>query len=63
LEVSLDCNGLIYIWEIFRNRQETQDKYCLRGAEWGVGDCSAEAMSIEDKEKFILALKEKVGVK
>ncbi|GMY25896.1 Acetyl-CoA decarbonylase/synthase complex [Fagus crenata] len=46
-----------------KNRQETQDKYCLRGAEWGVGDCSAEAMSIEDKEKFILALKEKVGVK
>jgi hypothetical protein len=63
LEVSLDCNGLIYIWEIFRNRQETQDKYGLRGAEWVLGDCSAEAMSIENKEKFILALKEKVGVK
>ncbi|KAL4639619.1 hypothetical protein ACB092_03G231400 [Castanea dentata] len=46
-----------------KNRQETQDKYCLRGAEWGVGDCSAEGMSAEDKEKFIAALKQKVGVK
>ncbi|KAK7849881.1 hypothetical protein CFP56_001956 [Quercus suber] len=33
-----------------KNRQEIQDKYCLRGAEWGVGDCSAEEMSAEDKE-------------
>lgn len=49
--------------EIFRNRKETQDKYCIRGAEWGVGDCSAEAMSPEDKEKFISELKEKAGVK
>lgn len=46
-----------------KNRQETQDKYCLRGAEWGVGDCSAEGMSAEDKEKFIAALKQKAGVK
>ncbi|XP_041014882.1 uncharacterized protein LOC121257750 isoform X2 [Juglans microcarpa x Juglans regia] len=46
-----------------KNRKETQDKYCIRGAEWGVGDCSAEAMSPEDKEKFISELKEKAGVK
>ncbi|XP_059448030.1 uncharacterized protein LOC132179342 [Corylus avellana] len=46
-----------------KNRQETQDKYCLRGAEWGVGDCSAEGMSPMDREKFILMLKQKVGVK
>ncbi|KAI6685000.1 hypothetical protein NL676_030913 [Syzygium grande] len=31
-----------------KNKQEIQDKYCIRGAEWGVGDCSAEAMSPED---------------
>jgi hypothetical protein len=29
----------------------------------GVGDCSAEGMSPEDREKFILMLKQKVGVK
>ncbi|KAF8021419.1 hypothetical protein BT93_G1757 [Corymbia citriodora subsp. variegata] len=29
-----------------KNKQEIQDKYCLRGAEWGVGDCSAEERSI-----------------
>ncbi|KAK4403081.1 hypothetical protein Sango_1048800 [Sesamum angolense] len=40
-----------------RNRQEILDKYCIRGAEWGVGDCSAEAMSPEDKENFIAMLK------
>ncbi|KAL8035452.1 hypothetical protein ABFX02_12G097900 [Erythranthe guttata] len=45
-----------------KNRQETQDKYCIRGAEWGVGDCSAEGMSPEDKEKFISALKKKAGI-
>lgn len=49
--------------EIFRNRQETQNKYCLRGAEWGVGDCSAEGMSPEEREKFIAMLKQKAGVK
>ncbi|XP_062162148.1 uncharacterized protein LOC133869202 [Alnus glutinosa] len=46
-----------------KNRRETQDKYCIRGAEWGVGDCSAEGMSPEDREKFILMLKQKAGVK
>ncbi|XP_022734842.1 uncharacterized protein LOC111288285 [Durio zibethinus] len=46
-----------------KNKQELQDKYCIRGAEWGVGDCSVEAMSPEDKEKFIAMLKEKAGAK
>ncbi|KAK8691612.1 hypothetical protein V6N13_075114 [Hibiscus sabdariffa] len=46
-----------------KNKQEIQDKYCLRGAEMGVGDCSVEAMSPEDKEKFIAMLKQKTGVK
>ncbi|KAB1208229.1 hypothetical protein CJ030_MR7G007396, partial [Morella rubra] len=44
-----------------KNRQGIQDKYCIRGAEWGVGDCSAEGMSPEEKEKFILMLKQKAG--
>ncbi|KAI3429189.1 uncharacterized protein J3R85_008618 [Psidium guajava] len=46
-----------------KNRQEIQDKYCIRGAEWGVGDCSAEGMSPEDRENFIAMLKQKAGVK
>lgn len=46
----------------FRNRQATLDKYCLRGAEWGVGDCSADGMSLEDREKFISMLKKKAGI-
>ncbi|KAL5761668.1 hypothetical protein ACOSP7_017932 [Xanthoceras sorbifolium] len=46
-----------------KNRQEIQDKYCLRGAEWGVGDCSAEGMSPQDRENFIAMLKQKVGEK
>ncbi|XP_057484757.1 uncharacterized protein LOC130771192 [Actinidia eriantha] len=46
-----------------KNKQETLDKYCIRGAEWGVGDCSAEGMSPDDREKFIAMLKEKAGVK
>ncbi|KAI6676881.1 hypothetical protein NL676_037677 [Syzygium grande] len=46
-----------------KNKQEIQDKYCIRGAEWGVGDCSAEAMSPEDRENFIAMLKQKAGVK
>ncbi|GFQ02062.1 hypothetical protein PHJA_002350100 [Phtheirospermum japonicum] len=45
-----------------RNRQQTLDKYCIRGAEWGVGDCSADAMSPEDKDKFIAMLKQKAGI-
>ncbi|CAL5188635.1 unnamed protein product [Lathyrus oleraceus] len=46
-----------------KNSKEIENKYCLRGAEWGVGDCSAEGMSIEEREKFIAMLKEKVGEK
>lgn len=52
---------LILVNILPRNRQEIQDKYCIRGAEWGVGDCSAEGMSPEEKEKFILMLKQKAG--
>uniref|UniRef100_A0A2P2J702 Uncharacterized protein LOC105116656 isoform X1 n=1 Tax=Rhizophora mucronata TaxID=61149 RepID=A0A2P2J702_RHIMU len=46
-----------------KNRQETLDKYCIRGAEWGVGDCSAEGMKPEDRENFIAMLKQKAGMK
>ncbi|PQQ00272.1 uncharacterized protein Pyn_27918 [Prunus yedoensis var. nudiflora] len=46
-----------------RNSKEIQDKYCIRGAEWGIGDCSAEGMSPDEKDKFIAMLKEKAGVK
>ncbi|XP_059655745.1 uncharacterized protein LOC132302804 [Cornus florida] len=45
-----------------KNKQEIQDKYCIRGAEWGVGDCSTEGMSELEKEKFISMLKQKAGV-
>ncbi|KAI8527542.1 hypothetical protein RHMOL_Rhmol12G0083300 [Rhododendron molle] len=45
-----------------KNKQEILDKYCLRGAEWGVGDCSAEGMTPDDRDKFIAMLKQKVGV-
>jgi hypothetical protein len=48
---------------LFRNSKEIENKYCLRGAEWGVGDCSAEGMSPDEREKFIAMLKEKVGEK
>lgn len=44
-----------------RNRQEIQDKYCLRGAEWGVGDCSTQGMTDEEKDNFIAMLKKRVG--
>lgn len=46
---------------LFRNRKEIENKYCLRGAEWGVGDCSTEGMSPEEREKFIAMLKQKAG--
>ncbi|KAK4790835.1 hypothetical protein SAY86_031248 [Trapa natans] len=46
-----------------KNRQEILDKYCLRGAEWGVGDCSTDGMSAEDRESFISMLKQKTGAK
>lgn len=51
----------ISIAKIFRNRKEIQDKYCIRGAEWGVGDCSVEAMSPADRDNFIATLKQKLG--
>ncbi|MFS8029019.1 hypothetical protein Hanom_Chr16g01517431 [Helianthus anomalus] len=45
-----------------KNRQAIQDKYCIRGAEWGVGDCSAEGMTQQEREEFIMALKKKAGI-
>ncbi|GAB4829075.1 hypothetical protein Ancab_018737 [Ancistrocladus abbreviatus] len=44
-----------------KNRQELQDKYCIRGAEWGVGDCSTEGMTPEERESFIAMLKQKAA--
>ncbi|XP_020244367.1 uncharacterized protein LOC109822561 [Asparagus officinalis] len=44
-----------------RNQKEIQDKYCLRGAEWGVGDCSAQGMTPEERDEFISMLKKKAG--
>ncbi|TKY69612.1 hypothetical protein E2542_SST05890 [Spatholobus suberectus] len=44
-----------------KNRKEIENKYCIHGAEWGVGDCSAEGMSPEEREKFIGMLKQKAG--
>lgn len=46
-----------------KNSKEIQDKYCIRGAEWGVGDCSAEGMTPDGRDKFIAMLKERAGVK
>ncbi|XP_006848713.2 uncharacterized protein LOC18438461 isoform X1 [Amborella trichopoda] len=46
-----------------RNQQEIQDKYCIRGAEWGVGDCSTQGMTSEDRETFIATLKAKSTAK
>ncbi|KAL5065216.1 hypothetical protein RYX36_026953 [Vicia faba] len=40
-----------------KNSKEIENKYGLRGAEWRVGDCSAEAMTIEERDKFITMLK------
>ncbi|XP_021910296.1 uncharacterized protein LOC110824074 [Carica papaya] len=45
-----------------KNRQAILDKYCIRGAEWGVGDCSADAMSPEERDQFIYMLKQKAGI-
>lgn len=27
----------------FRNSKEIRDKYCVRGSEWGVGDCAGKS--------------------
>ncbi|KAL5725916.1 hypothetical protein ACHQM5_009000 [Ranunculus cassubicifolius] len=43
-----------------KNKQEIQDKYCLRGAEWGVGDCSTAGMTETQRDEFITMLKKKV---
>ncbi|KAM3359114.1 hypothetical protein P3S68_022047 [Capsicum galapagoense] len=45
-----------------KNKRSIEDKYCLRGAEWGVGDCSAAGMTPEDRDNFIAMLKQKAGV-
>ncbi|KAL4586779.1 hypothetical protein LXL04_011423 [Taraxacum kok-saghyz] len=45
-----------------KNKQTIQDKYCIRGAEWGVGDCSAEGMTPQERDEFIAMLKKKAGV-
>ncbi|KAI3763672.1 hypothetical protein L2E82_13666 [Cichorium intybus] len=45
-----------------KNRQAIQDKYCIRGAEWGVGDCSAEGMTPQERDEFIAAMKKKAGI-
>ncbi|KAK9675978.1 hypothetical protein RND81_11G045700 [Saponaria officinalis] len=45
-----------------KNKQEIMDKYCLRGAEWGVGDCSTQGMSPDERDAFIAMLKKKAGV-
>lgn len=39
-----------------KNKQEIANKYCARGAEWGVGDCSLEGLSVKDREAFREAL-------
>lgn len=44
-----------------KNERMIQDKYCLRGAEWGVGDCSTEGMSDQEREDFISELKKRAG--
>lgn len=56
---------MVSLWIVFgyyRNKQAIQDKYCIRGAEWGVGDCSAEGMTPQEKDEFITALKKKAGI-
>ncbi|KAF6171748.1 hypothetical protein GIB67_007269 [Kingdonia uniflora] len=54
------CLKTRFYAEIFRNKQEIQDKYCLRGAEWGIGDCSTDGMTETEKEGFIAMLKKKM---
>ncbi|XP_009797149.1 uncharacterized protein [Nicotiana sylvestris] len=45
-----------------KNKKSIEDKYCLRGAEWGVGDCSTAGMTPEERDSFIAMLKQKAGV-
>lgn len=44
-----------------KNERQIQDKYCLRGAEWGVGDCSTAGMSDQEREDFISELRKRTG--
>ncbi|KAF5184274.1 hypothetical protein FRX31_026137 [Thalictrum thalictroides] len=46
-----------------KNKKAIQDKYCLRGAEIGVGDCSTEGMTVAERDDFIAMLKKKVDEK
>ncbi|KAL3681522.1 hypothetical protein R1sor_024478 [Riccia sorocarpa] len=39
------------------HRKEIEDKYCERGAEWGVGDCSLNGIPQADREAFLEALR------
>ncbi|OIT31650.1 PREDICTED: uncharacterized protein LOC109208398 [Nicotiana attenuata] len=45
-----------------KNKKSIEDKYCLRGAEWGIGDCSTAGMTPEERDSFIAMLKQKAGV-
>lgn len=42
-----------------KHQREIQDKYCQRGADWGVGDCSTAAMSEAQRISFAEALRGK----
>ncbi|KAJ3702811.1 hypothetical protein LUZ61_006516 [Rhynchospora tenuis] len=44
-----------------RNERLIQDKYCLRGAEWGVGDCSTQGMTQQERDDFVAMLKKRAG--
>ncbi|XP_078164990.1 uncharacterized protein LOC144559751 [Carex rostrata] len=44
-----------------KNQQLIQDKYCLRGAEWGIGDCSTQGMTEQERNDFVTMLKKKTG--
>ncbi|KAJ1687021.1 hypothetical protein LUZ63_018411 [Rhynchospora breviuscula] len=44
-----------------RNERLIQDKYCLRGAEWGVGDCSTQGMTQQERDDFVAMLKKRTG--
>jgi hypothetical protein len=46
------------LW-LYRHKKEIADKYCERGAEWGVGDCSLMGMNQEQKDEFMRVLKGK----
>ncbi|KAG6552600.1 hypothetical protein Mapa_005800 [Marchantia paleacea] len=43
------------------HRKEIEDKYCERGAEWGVGDCSLNGLPQADKDAFLEALRKQMN--